>query len=201
MSRQDYTGVRFGRLVVRSEVNSRSNHRKLSCVCDCGGSKEVFYTSLQQGSTKSCGCLHKEKMKSNAKHGKKGTPVYQSWQHMKSRCLNPNDKNFKWYGKRGVTVCDRWLEFCKFYDDMGDPPEGFTIDRTDVNGDYNKDNCTWASRKEQSLNTRRSRKVTWKGQTLTVKEWSDLLSINYGTLLGRLRRGWLPDRALSTPVI
>ena len=131
------------------------------------------------------------------KHGMFGTAVYSSWQGMKARCSNPNDSRFKDYGGRGIKVCSRWLEsFQNFYKDMGDKPEGKSLDRMDNDKGYNSDNCRWATPKEQTNNMRNNIFLTYRGLTLSLREWSKKSGIKYQTLFYRLRKGWKVERIL-----
>jgi len=135
-------------------------------------------------------------------HGLSGTKTYMAWADMKQRCLNPNNNLFKWYGQRGITVCDKWLVFENFLSDMGKPPtHDHTLDRIDNDGDYSPNNCRWATWKEQGQNRRSNRFLTHKNKTLNVTQWSEIISVNKNTLTYRLKRGWTVERALTTPTI
>ena len=118
---------------------------------------EVITASLTNGSTKSCGCLCKERIaQSNKDRASEltNTPAYISWKQMKQRCLNPNAPDYKNYGGRGVTICEKWFKFAGFYEDMGERPNGLTLDRIDNNESYCKENCKWSTRSEQNRNKR-----------------------------------------------
>lgn len=116
---------------------------------------------------------------------------------MKTRCLNPNADAYKDYGGRGITICEPWLKFENFWRDMGDPPEGHTIERDDVNGNYEPKNCRWIPHWRQNRNTRSSRMITHKGETLCLADWSDRLHIPYMTLLRRLHKGKSFEEAVA----
>lgn len=144
----------------------------------------------------------KEKNKHpNFRHGRTAGNVidrtYNVWRGIKSRCLNTNYKRFKDYGGRGITVCDRWLKFDNFLEDMGEVPNGRSIDRIDNNKGYYKENCRWATPKEQSSNTRDTVFLTYKNETLSVIQWSRKIGINAGTLRDRIHRGWSIEKTLS----
>lgn len=129
-------------------------------------------------------------------------PTYSSWRGMKSRCLNPKDKRFHDYGGRGIAVCERWKNsFSNFLKDMGDRPDGKSLDRyPDKNGDYKPGNCRWATPVEQQNNTRRNRTVKFKGVTLTVSEWARKLQLPYERIITRLKRKWPLDRVFSRTI-
>lgn len=158
--------------------------------CDCGNEKVIWVNNVKRGNTKACGCLYKI-------HGKTKTETFKSWGDLRQRCLNKNDINYKNYGGRGITVCEEWLNFENFYKDMGDRPEGKSIDRINNDGNYCKENCRWATPKEQSNNRRSNHFITYKNKTQTISQWSEELRIKCGYISTRLHRGWSVKRALE----
>lgn len=129
--------------------------------------------------------------------------LYHSWKHMKQRCYNNNDRDYKDYGARGITVCDEWKnDFMSFYDWAinNGYDDTLTIDRIDVNGNYEPNNCQWATRKQQSRNRRNIKQYTINGETHCLSEWCELLNINFDMVRARLYRGWTIIRALELEV-
>lgn len=190
-------GQRFSRLVVvRPAARDKRGNARWHCHCDCGGTATVQSGALRNGHTKSCGCLHREK---STKHGKVGHRVYEVWNSMRDRCLNANHPSFACYGGRGINVCERWHKIENFVADMGDPPDGMSLDRIDNDGNYEPSNCRWATRKQQSRNTRQNVVLVHRGQTLCVTEWAEIIGVPRETIYTRLRRGWSVARALTKP--
>jgi hypothetical protein len=143
-------GETFGRLTVLERLNERKHtHIVYVCRCICGNTKKVSSDKLRSGHTKSCGCLPKNGPKT---HGLSYTNTFISWKAMRQRCRNPRQRDYKYYGGRGITVCKRWETFENFYEDMGDRPEGYTLDRIDNNGNYEPSNCKWSTAYEQQNN-------------------------------------------------
>lgn len=124
------------------------------------------------------------------KHGLEGTPTYRSWRAMKTRCLNSNQKCFKNHGARGISICEKWMDFAGFVSDMGIRPEGTTLERKDNSLGYCKDNCKWATRTEQNRNKRTNVWFTIDGVTRCVAEWASIHGINKDTLGSRIKSGW-----------
>jgi hypothetical protein len=198
----DMQDQHFGRLLVIAE-SGRDAKGDVTwlCRCDCGGEAVVSGSNLRTGNTTSCGCFRLEQLRKKAtRHGKRHTRVYTIWLNMVQRCTNPLNTSFADYGGRSINVCPEWRNFQQFYADMGDPPDGTSLDRIDVNGDYCKANCQWATKDIQSRNTRANRRVTYQGSTKTLIEWSEDLGIDYWTLHARFRRGWSVARAFTTLV-
>lgn len=127
------------------------------------------------------------------------SPTYCSWLKMKSRCLDPRHRMYKWYGARGIGVCDRWLSFSGFLADMGERPNGTSLDRIDNNGDYEPSNCRWASKHQQAANTSRTIRISYSGKTMPLSYWADELGINRCTLFARFKLGQQPPSLFRKP--
>lgn len=199
----DLTGQRFTRLLVDKRVANNSRGRAMwQCLCDCGKTTIVNATSLIGGNTKSCGCMKYEASIANGKakkrHGMTKSKAWICWDSMLQRCNNPKHKSYPQYGGRGVRVCDHWRVFENFYADMGEP-DGLTLDRIDVNGNYEKSNCRWATIKEQGRNMRSNRLLTLHGETRPMAYFTEKYGLSANLIADRLRRGWTVERAILTP--
>lgn len=198
-------GERFGRLVVQTSVGKNPNGRYLwLCLCDCGNFWTVLGHNLKNGHTKSCGCLSAELASvRNRTHGqnRRGltTRTYSVWRGMMQRCYYKKHKGYKYWGGRGIKVCERWHKFENFFADVGDIPEGLTLDRKDNEGDYEPGNWRFATVQEQSNNRRSNHWLTQKDVTKNITQWAKELGINPKTLGNRVYNGWSEERALSTP--
>lgn len=207
--KKDLTGMRFGRLVVLGECETRSPSGRLrwDTVCDCGCVGTHCGNNLKTGDTQSCGCLQLERIRaSEISHGLSHTQEYRIWSLILHRCRNPNSPSFRDYGGRGIGVCERWVEplvgFTNFMTDMGPRPSaGHSVDRIDNNQGYSPENCRWATRLQQNNNGRRNRRITWMGETKTVAEWSKIVGIHDATIRYRLDHGGMTvEEALTSPV-
>jgi hypothetical protein len=169
--------------------------------CCCGNTFVALKSNVNTGNTTSCGCVLQEARRERlTTHGMSKTPLYGVWQTMRNRCKDPKHIQYKDYGGRGITYCARWDIFENFLEDMGIPEKGMQIDRIDNDGPYCKDNCRWATRKENLRHTRKTRSYCYKGTTYTIWELSALFHIPHRELQKRLHRGWDLKRALTQPM-
>jgi len=165
----DLSGQQFGRLnVLYKKEKTGPGHAIWCCLCECGQICFIDSVNLRKGLTKSCGCLQRELVsdrKTEHGHSKRGhqTSEYNSWASMKERCLNPNSPAYELYGGRGIKVCDKWLTFEGFIEDMGlKPTPKHSLDRyPDQNGDYELSNCRWATMKQQQINRTNNRWIEY----------------------------------------
>lgn len=200
----DLNGQILGRLTVLHE-GARDKHGRSTwhCRCTCGTERRISIASLMRG-TKSCGCLQKEATsRMSKKHGLTSTPEYRTWDHIKTRCLNPNFNDYHNYGGRGITICDRWLNsFENFLADMGErPTPKHSIERNDTNGNYEPSNCSWATHKEQCNNQRRTIKISYNGKIQSLKNWSRELCISYDRIRKRYKANLTPEEIFEPPTL
>lgn len=208
----DLSGKVFGRLTVLHQAPhlvSPSGVRRVAwtVVCECGTVKDVATVYLVHGDTKSCGCLQPEVASiCNTTHGyttnRRIPKQYHAWAGMIARCYNPNHKGYKDYGARGIGVVDRWRNsYENFISDMGERPDGLTLERINNNAWYGPDNCVWADYFTQARNRRNTIMLTYNGETKPVATWAEELGIPYHTLKYRVfRYGWGVDKAMTEPV-
>lgn len=194
----DICGQRFGRLVVleRAPDLSPKNARWL-CLCDCGKETIAQGGTLKSGRQQSCGCYQREVA---TKHGKDGSREHRAWISMRSRCRDPNVKSYKDYGARGISVCESWSTFEGFYADMGDAPDGASLERIDNSKGYSPENCRWASIEEQNNNRRSNRLLSFQGRSQSLTQWARETGISPASLKSRISLGWDVEKALTTPI-
>lgn len=179
--------------------------RRCACRCECGTERMVSARSLLRGESQSCGCLNREiNMVIKRKHGcsrrvSGRTREYRIWAGMLNRCRNPKSSFFHRYGGRGITVCERWLDFRNFLADMGIAPAGMSLDRIDNDGNYELGNCRWATSAQQYANTSKNRNVTINGATYCLTEWCRITGVNYSTAVARHKRGCSPQEIFALP--
>lgn len=165
--------------------------------CICGRQRIIRNHNLLSGKSLSCGC---QRTAWNRTHGMAGTQPYHDWLRMIYKCEKPDHPQYKWYGSRGISVCERWHSFENFLADMGERPRGLTIHRVDNDGNYEPGNCVWANRKTQSRHKRNNRLVTFNGVTASLAEICERFHLNYGAVSHRLLRGWPDEDACSRPL-
>jgi hypothetical protein len=203
--RIDLTGQRFGRLTVL-----RRDHRHYwRCRCECGHETVARCDHLATGRTQSCGCLarvlaSRRRLHHGASIGKERNPHYHeyaAWLRIRQRCYNPSCREYRYYGGRGIGLAPEWRDdFAAFLAGVGKRPSlQASLDRIDNSRGYEPGNVRWTDRQTQMNNTRRNRRLTWNGETLTLTQWSRRLGCNIGMLYARANAGWSTERILTTP--
>jgi len=204
--RYDIVGHKFGRLFVIKNVGVNSKGAtKWLCLCDCGNEIITVGKSLVTERTKSCGCYQKELVtnlgRSASTHGMSKTKTYMIWSQMIRRCTYVKHKRYHDYGGRGILVEPRWLEkelgFINFLNDMGECPKGYSIERLDNNGNYEKANCKWIPSRNQSKNTRSTLWVEIDGNRTCLAEACRKSKVKYSTAYKRIKSGWSIEKALG----
>ncbi len=186
-------GMRFNRLVLISFAYKKNEVSHWTARCDCGTIKAYSVYKMRSGHTQSCGCLHKERIRT---HNQTKTNLYYRYHAILHRCNNPDNIYYKNYGGRGIKCL--WETFEEFANDMGQPPTPkHTLDRIDNDGHYCKENCRWATRFEQSINTRQNRLITHDGKTQCLALWAKEYGMTPNMLRGRLQSGWTMENALT----
>ena len=172
-------GVKYGKLTVVSlveDVASAKVPTRWLCKCECGNEVSVLGYNLRNGNTRSCGCVQREKAASRVRtHGDTGTRLYNIWHHMLRRCNNDSEPHYDLYGGRGISVCEEWHKYEAFRDWALENgyTENLTIDRIDVDGNYEAKNCRWATKREQSLNRRCNVRIAFNGEVKALSEWAE----------------------------
>lgn len=204
MRKQNLTGQTFNLLTVVSEAVGYRDYAHWHCRCSCGNTCIVAGKALKGGNTKSCGCYQvKRAIEANTTHGgasrRQGEHrLYTMWATMRQRCEQPSSNRYYIYGARGIKVCDRWQNFANFLEDMGSTfKEGLSIERKDNNGNYCKENCVWATRKQQARNMSTNRYLTFNGKTMILADWAKELCISHAAIIRRIDAGWSLADALT----
>lgn len=191
-------GEKFNKLTVLNKTNEKANKTYLwLCECECGNLTKVKKWNITSGNTRSCGCLKVESIKKvgqqNISHGMRYTKIYKIWESMKRRCNNEKAERYASYGGRGITYCEEWEKFDGFYEWVKESgyKEGLSIDRIDVDGNYEPSNCRWVTLEQQSFNKTNSRKVHYKDKELTIAELAKKTGKSYHLLYQRIvKLGW-----------
>jgi hypothetical protein len=202
----DFSGLRFGRWTVLSRASDYlPGVPQWLCLCSCGTKGVVRANILKSGQSQSCGCYMRERSRQllierTRTHGLTDTPTHDTWCNMRARCEKPSASGYAKYGAKGIRVCERWQRFENFLVDMGERPSPkHTIERKNSRGNYEPDNCVWATMKQQQNNRTNNRRITWRGETLTLMQWAERLGIPRERIAARIDRlGWSVERALSS---
>lgn len=195
-------GEKFSRLTIISEAEKRSGMRYFHCRCDCGKEGIFRFTALRVGKVKSCGCLRdQQNATASLSHGLSKTSLYTSWHCMKQRCLNEKCKAYNHYGGRGITIYEPWLQFesFKIWALANGYKEGLTIERIEVNGNYEPNNCKWITQTEQCRNRRNNVIIEFNGLKLCVTDWAIKIGISNSAMQKRLAK-WPLEKALTEPI-
>lgn len=210
----DISGKEFGKLTAIEPIG-KSKHNEIiwKCKCVCGKQAEATGINLRRGNTKSCGCLKngllskyeiKDISSENCENTvKENERLYRIWIGVKTRCYNTNSANYKYYGAKGIIVCNEWLhDFQAFYDwaIANGYKDGLTLDRKDNSKGYSPENCKWSTMKEQAQNTSQTIKISCNGETKTISEWSDITGIPKNVIKQRIKKGWDIKKALESPL-
>lgn len=198
----DLTGQKFALLTVVDRAEKATRGKAYwNCQCDCGNSTVVSGTNLITGAVKSCGCL---RHKTQNTHHLSNTRLYRIWNALIQRCNNKNHSAYRYYGEKGIAVCEAWKDdFIAFYEwsMMNGYSDELTIDRIDISEGYYPENCRWVSRKVQANNRAFCKTIEYNGKTQTLMQWCEELGLNYKLIHSRLYKlGWSFEKAISVPV-
>lgn len=205
---RNLVGQTFGYLTVTKQLPSKivkfGTHALWECQCICGAVVTRTTGKIHaKDRVISCGCMHpRRKHRHSWTEDGKRSPTYNSWANMLQRCTNPDAINYHRYGGRGISVCARWKTFANFLEDMGERPDGTTLDRRENNGNYEKDNCRWATTDQQNDNKVNNVLFEYRGQTYTMAQLRRMAGLTKGQMTWRLRRGgWDVAKAVETPLL
>lgn len=202
---QSLVGKRFGSLTIESFAEKRRSIAYYECLCDCGSKLTASIYDLKRGHTQSCGCLQRARTAiAHLKHGQRHTRLWYCWQDMKARCFNPKNKRYSEYGGRGITVCAEWKDdFQAFFDwaIWNGYSDSLTLDRREVNGNYEPLNCRWATGMEQGENRQNTKLITIDGETHHQEEWARIKGLSSSLIIHRIKRGMTPEEAITTPLM
>lgn len=196
---KDLTGMVFGNLKVVKIVGKKNRNTLWLCRCECGKYVECYQYNIERGTSTSCGCLRSYyAKKTRSCHGESTGKFYKKWSSIKSRCYNKNTPSYKNYGGRGIKMCDEWLDFWSFREwaYLNGYSEGLTLERIDVNGNYEPSNCKWIPMEEQANNKRNNSFIEYGGKKQTLSQWSKELGVGKEVLSYRYRAGWTPEECL-----
>lgn len=200
---ENLVGKRFGKLVVIEDMGKMGGKKfRCKCQCDCGNVSYPATAGLNNGTSQSCGCNQVERAKKGirTKHNMRRKRQYNIWSKMKDRCLNSKTKLYKHYGGRGITVCDKWLSFEGFWEDMKEGyADNLTLERIDNELGYSKGNCKWATIQEQSQNKRTTHYITVDGERKSVTYFANKYKIDQDVVYYRLKSGWSDEDAVKKP--
>lgn len=191
---KDLTGLEFGKFKVISKTDERRNgHIVWECLCECGTVFRASGKTIRNGGTTSCGCAR-------IKHGESTTRLYDIWIHIKDRTMNPDSWSAENYYDRGITLCEEWLDYPTFstWAKANGYTEDTTIDRIDVNGNYEPSNCRWTTPLQQANNRRTCIMIEFNGKTQSLADWAREIGVSYDTIRSRYRREWTVERMLTT---
>jgi hypothetical protein len=196
----DLTGLRFNRWTVQKMSHQVGSRVYWLARCECGTERAVWAADLKRGGSRSCGCEMRELATARSQtHGLSRHPAYRNFIHMKVRCENPNSDTYPEYGGRGIKICERWATFDAFWEDMGATwNKGLTLDRIDPNGNYEPNNCRWASAKEQANNRRQHSMINTPKGRMNVTQAAAAFGLPTRTIFSRIRYGW-PEQDLCLP--